>query len=89
MTPRNDPLLLSAVSRVVSAYSAACHEHDDLPAFLRLLDDPQLGLTQDENAVIRNASDQRLTMEVYAEVLKRQAEGCWPHSPARQQQAPN
>jgi len=84
MTPRNDPLLLSAVSRVVSAYSAACHEHADLPAFLRLLDGP-LGLTPDENAVIRNASDQRLTMEVYAEVLKRQAEGCWPHGPALQQ----
>lgn len=87
MTPRNDPLLCSAVSRVVSAYSAVLHEGADLAAFLRLLDGP-LGLTPDENAVLRNASDQRLTMEVYAEVLKRQAEGCWPHSPARPR-APN
>ena len=74
----NDPLLCSAVSRAVSAFSAVLHEGGGLPAFLRLLD---ASMTPDENAVIRNASDRRITTELQAEVLKRQAEGCWPHAP--------
>ena len=84
MIAHNDPLLCSAVSRAVSAFSAVLHEGGGLPAFLRLLD---ASMTPDENAVIRNASDRRITTELQAEVLKRQAEGCWPHAPGRRQVA--
>lgn len=84
-TPRDDPLLLSAVGRVVSAFSAVCSEAErlntdvDLPAFLRLLRDSKLGLTPDETNAIRNNGERRLAVEVWAEVTKRRAEGAFPY----------
>lgn len=61
--PRDDPLLNSAVRRVVSAFTATCGEAD-FPAFSSLLDDPKLGLTPDEQSAIQAASEQRLTAEL-------------------------
>jgi hypothetical protein len=80
MIARDDPLLSSAVSRVVSAYNAACHESADLPAFQRLLTDPKLGLTPDERSAIRNTSERRLTAEIWAEMTRRRDKDCFPYT---------
>ena len=71
----------------VSAFSAATGPDgvSDFAGFLRLLDG-ELGLTQDERNAIRVAGERRLQAEIWAEVTRRRAEGCFPHG-LRQKQA--
>jgi hypothetical protein len=90
MIPRDDPLLNSAVGRVVSAFTAVLRDADgeaDLSAFLQLLDDPKLGLSKDEKNALKAAGDQRLVAEIWAEVTRRRGEGAFPYSlrPKRRQ----
>ncbi len=86
MTPRDDPLLCSAVTKAVSAFSAVAHAGESLPAFMRLLGDSKLGLTPDERNALQNVSERRLVAEIWAEVTRRRGEACWPHG-AQQKQA--
>jgi hypothetical protein len=82
MTPRDNPLLSSALSRVVSAFSAVCRTcgEADFPAFSSLLDDPKLGLRPDEQSAIQAASEQRLTAELWVELTRRRDKGAFPYS---------
>ena len=76
--------LRAAISRVVSAYSAARHveretgQADIAAALQRLLLD-ELGLTSEEWAALCNAGESRLAAEIYAELTQRRLEECWPH----------
>jgi hypothetical protein len=91
MIPRDAPLLSAAVCRVVSAFTAVLHTaadgEADLLAFLRLLDDPELGLSENEKNALKAASDQRLVAEIWAEVTRRRGEGAFSYSlrPKRRQ----